>query len=551
MPIQSDNPPDLFTVEQWKGLNQQSKRQSIDDQEEYWNENFFALGPGNLRTCWGPSAPIYTAPEGTVIRRLFLGYYGNQTPEFGAPPPGAMAWLFLSDGTVDEVDINTGQTTSLRAKGQIWNPIEPQFWASAKVWRPQFVGSTVGQQGGVLFGSPSSSGNPPGGLYAWDGTTLSSPGQPAPDWLTDLQETDPGAIPPPMPIGLPGIYAMEVYASRLWVVGKDVVSFSAPANGADFSTANGGGSFGYFGDRLVYAFTDIAASAGYLYLFGDSSIDAINNVILVGTPGSLPQPVTTDFNYFNVDPQIGQRFPRPVGRIGRYFVMFNGAGIFLLQGGEATAIGDKVSGIWQHLDTSQYLPTFAPANMFGFRVMLLNGRFTDAYGITRSLMLMFHPTSGNEFWSVASQGLELTNIASYEQDSVIDAYGTDGTRLFKLFAQPDPLLGKILATKELRGAASPLSALTLKNFKRIYAELFDNDGRGVSLVGFVTGGDGGVPGGSQSVGFQLTPGIQHQIIPAPLSVAGIWAGIDVRSFSPDFSIQRLHLASEERTLFGA
>jgi hypothetical protein len=544
MPIQSDNPFDLTTVEQWRGLNQQSKRGSIDDQEEWWNENFFAIGPGNLRTCWGPSAPIYTAPAGTTILRFFFGFYGNQTPQFGAPPPGAMGWLFLSDGTIDEVDLNSGVTTGLRAAGPTWQPVAPQYWASAKVWRPAFIGSTVGQQGGVLFGSPL-------GLFAWDGTTLSAPGDPAPDWLTDLQETDPGATPPPMPSGLPGIYGMEVYSSRLWVIGKDVVSFSAPSNGADFSTVNGGGSFGYFGDRLVYSFMDIAASAGYLYFFGDSSIDAINNVTLIGTPGQLTQPVTTDFNYFNVDPQVGQRFPRPIGRLGRYFTMFNGAGISLLQGGEAVPIGDKVTGVWNTLDTSQYLPTFAPATMFGFRVMLLNGRFTDPFGVTRSLLLMFHPTKGNEFWSVASQGLELTNIGAYEQDSILTPYGTDGRSLYRLFAQASPTLVKRLSTKQLRVTSGKLSALTLKNVKRLYAEIADNSGQGVSMTGTVTSGGGGIPGGVESVDFELTRGVPFGILPSPLHGAGIWSAIDLQTNSPDFNLERLHLAAEERTLFGA
>jgi hypothetical protein len=545
MAIQSDNPFDLVTIEQWKGLNQQSERGSIDDQEEWWDENFFAIGPGNLRTCWGPSAPVYTTPAGTVIQRMFFGFYGNQTPQFGAPPPGAMGWLFLSDGTIDEIDLSTGASTGLRGHGAIWTgEINPINWAAAKVWRPAFVGSTVGQQGGVLFGSPA-------GLFAWDGTTLSSPGDPAPDWLTDLAETDPTAPIPPMPSGLPGIYGMEVYSSRLWVIGKDVVSFSAPSNGADFSTANGGGSFGYFGDRLAYSFMDIVAAAGYLYLFGDSSVDAINNVTLIGTPGQLASPVTTDFNYFNVDPQVGQRFPRPVGRLGRYFITFTGAGISILQGGESVPIGDKVTNIWNTLDTSVYLPTFAPANIFGFRVMLLNGRFTDPFGVTRNLILMFHPTKGNEFWSVASQGVELTQIGTYEQDSILTPYGTDGTNLYRLFDQPSPTLVKRLSTKQLRGQSSKLSALTIKNLKRAYAEIADKDGRGVSITGTVTSGDGGIPGGVENVDFELTPGAAFKIIPSPLHGSGIWSTIDIQSNSPDFTLERLHLASEERTLFGA
>jgi len=344
---------------------------------------------------------------------------------------------------------------------------------------------------------------------------------------------------------------MEVYSSRLWVIGKDVVSFSAPSNGADFSTANGGGSFGYFGDRLVYSFMDIVASAGYLYLFGDSSVDAINNVSLIGTPGQLAQPITTDFNYFNVDPQVGQRFPRPVGRLGRYFITFTGAGISILQGGESVPIGDKVTNIWNTLDTSQYLPTFAAANIFGFRVMLLNGRFTDPFGVTRNLILMFHPTKGNEFWSVASQGVELTQIGTYEQDSILTPYGTDGTHLYRLFDQPSPTLVKRLSTKQLRGAASKLSALTIKNLKRVYAEIADNDGRGVSITGTVTSGDGGIPGGVENVDFELPGGASFKIIPSPVHGAGVWSTIDLRSNSPDFTLERLHLAAEERTLFGA
>jgi hypothetical protein len=542
MPIQSGNPPDIITLNAWKGLNQQSKRGSIDDEEEWWNENFFAIGPGNLRTCWGRGPVIYTAPAGTLIWRIFFGFYGNQTSQFGAPPPGAMGWMFLSDGTIDEVDINTGQVTGLRAAGPTWGPTTyPQLWASAKVWRPAFVGSQVGQQGGVLFGSPA-------GLYAWDGATLSPPGSPAPDWLTDLQESDPTAPIPPMPSGLPGIYAMEVYQSRLWVAGKDVISFSAPSNGADFSTINGGGSLGYFGDRLVYSYMDLCQSSGFLYCFGDSSTDMIWNLSLVGS-GTVEAPFTTNFIYSNVDPQVGQRFPRSIGRIGRYMATFNSAGVFLMEGGEGRPIGDKVSGLWNTLDTSTYLPTFAPANMFGFRVLLLNGRFKDPWGVTRNLQLMWHPTKGHEFWSVASQGIELTNIGSYEQDSLMIPYGTDGTNLYQLFARPDPTLIKRLSTKSLRGKDA--AQLGIKNSKRIYCELDDNDGRGVQITGQVTSGGGGVPGGVQGIDFELAPGANTGIIPSPISGAGIWATVDLQSSSPDFTIERIHLSAEERTLFGA
>lgn len=537
MPIQSANPPNIVTLDQWKGLNQQGRRGSIDDQEHWWDENYFPIGPGNLRTCWGHGPTLYTAPSGTQILRIFFGFIGDKTPQFGAPPPGRYGWMFLSNGTVDQVDLDTQEVTHI---GAIWQPIGPQYWADAVVWRPRFFGSVAGQSGGVLFGSPQ-------GLYAWDGT-LYSPGDPAPDWLTDIAETDPGGPIPPMPVGLPGIYCMEVYQSRLFVAGKDVVSFSAPSNGADFSTVNGGGSFGYFGNKLVYSFMDLAASAGYLFVFGDSSIDMISNIQLTGA-GTTASPYTTNFNYQNVDPQVGHRFPRAVGRIGRYFTMYNGAGIFLLQGGDAQEIGEKTTNVYTTLDTTQFLPTMAAATMFGFRVMLCNGRFTDPYGVTRSLLLMWHPARGNQFWTVASQNLNLTHIGNYEQDSTITPYGTDGTNLYQLFAAPDPNLKKILATKALRGQGS--SQLTIKNFKRMYAEIHDNSGQGVSITGAVTSGGGGIPGGVEDVGFDLPAGKRFDILPVPLSGAGIWAEADLVSTSPDYTLERLHVAGEERTLFGA
>jgi hypothetical protein len=477
---------------------------------------------------------------------MFFGFIGYPTPQFAAPGPqygGRLGWMFLSDGTVDQVDLDTGQVTSI---GQIWTPIPPQYWASAKVWRPRYFGNVEGQPGGVLFGSPQ-------GYYAWDGQNLYSPGDDAPDWLTNMTSSDPNFVQLQMPEGLPGIYTMEVFEERMFVAGKDVISFSAPSNGADFSTTDGGGSIGYFGDKLVYSYMDLASSSGYLFVFGDSSTDIINNVQLFGSGTSI-DPYVTNFNYSNVDPQVGQRFPRPVGRWGRYMIMYNGAGIFLMQGGEALEIGQKVTGTWNSLDTSNFLPTFAPATMFGMRVVLCNGSFVDAYGIRRSLMLMWHPAPGTgqiqqPFWSVASQNLELTQIGSYEQDSIIRPYGTDGNSLYELFARPDPTLPKRLITKALRGQER--SMLTIKNFKRAYLEMDDHDGGGVVINGTAGCFLGNVMSGSEDVNFAMRAGEGFKLDAVPLHGHGIAVIFSLQSISPDFTIERLHVGSEERTLFGA
>lgn len=557
MPTQSANPPEILTLDQWEsGVNQQGRRASIGDQDQWWVENLFGIGTGNLRSCWGPSAPIYTAPAGTTIRRIFFGYYGNTTPPNQPPPPGRLGWMFLDDGTIDEVDLDTKAVNRAVAP---WQPIPPYYWASAKVWRPRFVGHTVGQIGGVLFGSPL-------GLFAWDGTTLYRPNDPAPDWLTNAAET-PYPVNQTMPFGLPGIYTMEVYQGRLFVAGENVISFSAPGNGSDFSTAGGGGSFGYFGDKLVYSYMDLSASGGYLYCFGDSSTDMISNLQSTQSGTQLVPVFTTEFNYQNIDPQVGHGFPRPVGHMGRAFVIANGAplvggdisearahrgGIYVMFGSQADLISQKVANTYMTLDVSDYYPTLAPASIFGFRVMLLNGRFTDPWGRVRSMLLMWHGSpggKGQQFWSIASQGLELTNIGTYEQDSVLSPYGTDGSNLYRLFSVPDPQLIKRLSTKAYRGKDQ--QSLSIKNIKRIFLELHDHYGGGVSVHGMLTTKGGGIPNGSESVAFDLSPGELYGIKPWPTSGAGLNGAIDLESISPDFTIERLQVATEDRTLYGA
>ena len=72
MPVQRDNPPDVITLLAWAGMNQSASRGLIDDQETHWLENMFPIAPGQLRAGFGPSPPIYTAPAGIAILRIFF-----------------------------------------------------------------------------------------------------------------------------------------------------------------------------------------------------------------------------------------------------------------------------------------------------------------------------------------------------------------------------------------------------------------------------------------------------------------------------------------------
>lgn len=527
MPVKSDNPPQILTLYQWKGINQSASRGLIDDQELHWMENFFPIAEGQLRSAWGPSAPLYTASAGSQILRIFCANITGTNPSI---------FVFLDSGLVDRYDLNTGSITPL---GQIWQPIAPNYYCDLKLWKPTEVGSTTGQVGGAVIGSPQ-------GLYAVDGNdAVTAPGQTAPLWLTNNATTDASGNTIIMPSGLPGIYAMEVYQQRLWVMGQTVISFSAPSNGALFDSADGGGSFGYFGDKLTVSYTDLAASAGFLYLFGDSSIDVIANIQLVGQ-GTVYSPYTTAFQLANVDPQNGQRFYSPVGHWGPAFVLLNGSGIYGFQGQQAQLISQKIINLYSTLRLTGWMPTLAPCDIFGRRWMLVNGMFTDPWGVQRSMLLCWD----GQVWVVASQRYSLTQIVHREQYSTIHAYGTDGNAIYQLFARPDNALPKLVSTKAYKGP----NLLTIKQWKRVYLEMKDNlsppGPAGVTLVGTQSTADGGIQNGREDIAFTVPPG-GFGTVPQPTFGAGISAWVDLRSLSPDFVLERMYLTYDERALFGA
>ena len=527
MPIQSSNPPEVVTLEGWTGLNQSVARGSISDQEMWWSENLLPLGPGNLRAMWGRSAPLFTAPSGQTIVRLF-GFDLNCTGYIAA---------CLDSGDIAMVNLDAGGSTTLSG---VWTPVAPNYPMAIKVWVPIGVPGGTQPLGGLLIGSA-------GSLYAWDGTTLTGPGQTAPTWLSGGNTMlDPGGSGQQVTSTLPSagslpnpIVGMEAYEGSMWVMGESVISFSAPLNAADYSTGDGGGSFPYQGDQLTCSYNAIEANSGILYLFGDSSVDSVSYVQTQGTP-----PVTT-FSRINVDPQTGQQFPREVAVWGRAFALHNtGGGIYVLYGGATQWIAQKVVDLLARMDTSAYLPTQCAAHIFGRKVVLFNARLEDPWGQWRNLILVW--MGDTQEWTVASQGVELTNIACHERNSFITPYGTDGQNVYQLFAEPDPTLPKRLSTRSLRGKG----LTTIKNWTRVFLECQDNGHDGVSFIGSFTTRHGGIPNGVSDIGFEVEPG-GIGIIPQPIQAAGITGELDLTSESPDFTLERIHLYYSDRSLFGA
>lgn len=83
------------------GMDQQSSRIALKDNEFYYRENFIRIGDGNLRTVWDLGQPIYTAPVGKTI--IYFFFYNIGSVNYAA--------IFLNDGTALQVNSITKAQT--------------------------------------------------------------------------------------------------------------------------------------------------------------------------------------------------------------------------------------------------------------------------------------------------------------------------------------------------------------------------------------------------------------------------------------------------------
>jgi hypothetical protein len=99
--------------EEFAGINTQMSRAGVPDAQLAWCDGFMPIAKRNLRTLYGIGPSIYDVSAGLQIR--FFGFYTLNNVEYAA--------VFLSDGSVVQVNVITGAKTTIAAAGTILNPI--------------------------------------------------------------------------------------------------------------------------------------------------------------------------------------------------------------------------------------------------------------------------------------------------------------------------------------------------------------------------------------------------------------------------------------------
>jgi hypothetical protein len=436
----------FFTVNRAAGINTQAKREAIKDEEWAWIENLQPVGDGNYRSMYSNGSAIYTATGGLSI--IYFYFFNVGATQYVA--------IFLSDGSGVSVTVPTKVATTMAPAGTF-------FPGSSPLGNPPPQCAQYGQSGIVIVGTPSAS-----GYWAWDGVTLTSPGQLAPTWLDNQTPTF-------MPTGVSGT-CVETFLSRVWLGNTGNLIFSAPGNGADYNPSDGAGVTPSSDSFLRREFTAIRQANGFLYLFGDSSINVISNVQTTGA--------TTTFNNQNVDPQIGTPWHNSVQALAQYLMLANVNGVFALSGGQAEKVSDDLDGIFLAAtpilmnDISTAQPSSAAMTLNDIRVYMIlipvKGPLDTSF---RNALLMWDTKK----WFVGSQVSSLTFIGTQQINSQLNAWGTDGTNLFPLFATSSSSLRKTWQTKLWSGEGPHIT----KQAMRVFTMAEDNSGLGYTFNGTI------------------------------------------------------------------
>lgn len=388
---------DPYVFEDFEGINTATLRPGVDDKEAAWFDGFMPLGPKrNLRTMADVGTALANFPAGSISFFNFAN--------IGATP---IMILFLNSGQIVQINTSTGAQAQIAAVGTIVNPSQANVGMAS--YGSQYVLIVAKQTNGY---------------FIWDGTTFYSPGNPAPGSGT-------------MPLGIGGT-AVEVYAGRVWIANGATIFFSAPGSVILFASS-GGGNFTSSDSFLRVQFIQLRQSNGFLYLIADSSINYISGVQTSGSPA------TTTFTNQNLDPEVGTPWPSTVSVFNRNIIFANPFGAHIGYGGAVSKVSEKLDGVYSTVaNFGSFIPSAAKAIVYGKKIWIL-------------LLPIIDPISGQQvnkmfcwngkIWWAASQSVNLQFIQHQEINSVLTAWGTDGSGIYPLFQTPSNLFTKIAQSK--------------------------------------------------------------------------------------------------------
>lgn len=316
------------------GVNVQSPRNCIGDNELAWCENAMPFSPGNLKTV-----------ETYLDIGVDFSTIYTMTAYIAAVP-----YLFgFASGKLYVVNLTSQALTTITVSD--WSASVPVTQAIAYT-------SSNGVQGILIVG--------PNGYY-------------------DYNITSTGSV---TRIAVDAEFTIASYAGRVWVANtNNTVQFTDVASYNSFGGA--GGSFLIQDSYIGAGITALFSAFGFLYIFGASSIDQLSNVQV--TSG------TTSFTRTNIVTTIGVESPSSLVVYNRALMFATNYGLYALSGATPTKISDPIDGLFEPDGggLGQTPSCGSLVTIFGVQcvcwILQIIDRYTTLYGTntTRNLIIVF------------------------------------------------------------------------------------------------------------------------------------------------------------------
>lgn len=371
------------------GVNTQSARQTIKDNEFSWLENIMPIGHGNLKVVPGPT-----------LRATITGkniYYMRSVSINNVD----FMLCFATDGSAHKVKLTSPFTVTQFAA--------PGVFSGSGTKVDTWNGSTV-----VIIDS--------GSYQSYDGTTLTNRGG-----VTSAPSSG---------------SAIAVFSGRVWIATGRTVLFSAPNSFTDFQTASFGGSFLIQDATLHSNIIALAVANNFLYVFGTDSINVISDVRVVTVGAST----STVFSNTNVSSSIGCTQADSISAYYRSLWFANSFGFYTLYGATTQKASDNLDGVFPKILSTGPI-TSGLCVLYNVLVQVFSFQFADE-NANRNLLAVFF----NKKWFFASQGNAINYVENCDTLGVPTLYGTDGgagadTHLYEFFADTAVAIATKVETK--------------------------------------------------------------------------------------------------------
>lgn len=382
-PLSGEKPTPAIIFREFQGMNVQSPRQSIKDNQFAWLENVQPIAFGNMPVVAAPSSALATLTAESVTGAFTANVSGTDRH-----------YAFCSSGAAYQV-----LATSPYTKTKI---------ANAGTFSASGVAAAQWKNAGIVIIDPVTG--------YWDYNIT------APTSMTLITSLTVGT-------------AISTYAGRVWIANQRTVAFTDVNSYNSFGAT--GGSFTISDQTLHNTIVQLFTANNFLYIIGDDSIDVLGNVTVSGG--------VTSFTRNNITASVGSNFPFSVFAYFRSIMFANPSGFYGLFGASPQKISNDLDRLVQKIDFT--LPVsgaqgFVNNILCAAFLFTFNDTFTPAASSRPVLAVVFD----NKWW-LASQGAALKYLTFIPIGGSETFFAWDTNSLYQLFSSATGNIASRVQTK--------------------------------------------------------------------------------------------------------